>query len=98
MAALQHRLAVVGTDGPLTDPLLRDPSAGLWLVPAQSAAAFATAAVELAQDESSRSRRASLGHQFYRRHFDWPVLANRILGALADCMRERRQLAGTDAA
>lgn len=77
MAALQHGVAVVGSDGPLTDPSLR--SSGLTLVPH---AQMSQAALHLAGDSEARIRAASLGRRIYLERYDWPVIAGTVLGAL----------------
>lgn len=81
MAALQHRLAVVATDGPLTDPVLREGGA-LRLVPAGQPERFAALAQELAREGSARRQAAERGHALFERAFTWPVIASALLEAL----------------
>lgn len=82
MAALQHGLPVVGTEGHLTDRLLREPGIGLELVPAGRQDLFARCVGSLARD---RERRIALGMEaraLYESQFDWPVITSRMLDVL----------------
>ncbi|MHB8468725.1 MAG: glycosyltransferase [Gaiellaceae bacterium] len=80
VAALQHGLPVLGTDGPSTDDLLRR-SEGLWLVPVDRRDLFAAAALELSRSSASRQRLAEAGRYLFQTEFDWPILARRIAAA-----------------
>lgn len=82
MAALQQGLAVVGTDGPLTDSLLRSRDDALVLVPARDEHAFASAAAELALNPERRSALGAAAHELYSTQFAWPVIAERMLSGL----------------
>jgi glycosyltransferase involved in cell wall biosynthesis len=82
MAALQHGLPVVGTDGPFTDPMLRDPAGGLVLVPVGDRAGFARAARALAVDDAARSKQSAQARALYERHFQWPVISSRLVQCL----------------
>ena len=82
MAALQHALAVVATDGFLTDSMLREARGALTLAPLDREA-YAAAAVRLASDDTARSRQAQAGRALYEKHFDWLVLAERLDRLLA---------------
>jgi glycosyltransferase involved in cell wall biosynthesis len=86
MAALQHQLAVVGTDGPFTDGLLRDAGQTLRLVPPER---FAQAVAALAASSEDRRTLALLGRELYETHFDWPVIADRVLEILAGAEARR---------
>jgi glycosyltransferase involved in cell wall biosynthesis len=82
MAGLQHGIPVLGTHGRSTGPLLRE-SGALALVPATvSADAFAESTVALATDEVTRGHLGPAGRRLYTEHFDWPVLARRLLDEL----------------
>jgi glycosyltransferase involved in cell wall biosynthesis len=81
MSALQHGVAVVGTNGPLTDALLQE-SAALRLTPVHRPDLFARAAVELADRPDERSTLGGAGSVLYQSRFDWPVLADELLGSL----------------
>lgn len=78
MAAFQHALPVVGTDGPLTDPLLREASDALRLVPFDRPEQFTDAVLELAECVEKRRRLGESGRRLFERCFDWPVLARRL--------------------
>jgi glycosyltransferase involved in cell wall biosynthesis len=82
MAALQHSLAVVGTDGHLTDGLLRR-SGAMRLVPVGRHDLFAQAAVDLATSPAARRTLGESARALYESSFDWPVLARRLLDTLA---------------
>jgi glycosyltransferase involved in cell wall biosynthesis len=79
MAALQHGLPVVGTDGELTDDLLR---ANLALTPVDRPDLFAAAVAELANDAGVRAQAGARARRLYEQSFDWPVIANHLLVAL----------------
>jgi glycosyltransferase involved in cell wall biosynthesis len=81
MTALQHEVAVVGTDGPLTDSVLRGDA--LELTPVGDVDAFASAAERLAVDPERRAQLAAAGRSLYERDFDWPVLARELAAILA---------------
>jgi glycosyltransferase involved in cell wall biosynthesis len=84
MAALQHGLPVVGTDGPLTDPILRRPGSGLVLTTVGDEDAFAAATLRLAEDTEARTSFGVGARGLYEGNFDWPVVADRLLDALPD--------------
>lgn len=83
MAGLQHGLAVVGTEGPLTDPVLAGAAAAIRLVPVGSPAKFAAAAAELARAREEREAMGRTARQLYEKRFDWPVVAGSLLDSLA---------------
>lgn len=82
MAALQHALPVVGTDGSSTDPAMRAAREALLLTPAADAGAFAAAALELASDPARRARQASAGRLLYETSHDWPIACRVALDGL----------------
>jgi glycosyltransferase involved in cell wall biosynthesis len=84
MAALQHSLAVVGTDGVLTDTMLRRAhSAGaLHLVPVDEPEVFSDAVVRLAETPDERRSLSERGRLLYSTSFDWPVLTETLLKGL----------------
>jgi glycosyltransferase involved in cell wall biosynthesis len=82
MAALQHGLAVVGTDGHLTDTILRDARDALLLSPSRESAAFAVAAGRLATDPGERARRGAKARRLYETSFDWPSACRAALSGL----------------
>jgi glycosyltransferase involved in cell wall biosynthesis len=84
MAALQHGLAVVGTDGALTDGLLRRSTEAIRLVPVERADLFRAAVVELAGDENARRELGVRARMLYERSFDWAVVAGTLLSLLGE--------------
>lgn len=82
MAALQHEIAVVGTDGHLTDELLRHSTAALRLVAVGDHAGFVAAVCALAASDGDRRALAARGRRLYDEHFDWPVLVAGLLDGL----------------
>lgn len=76
MAALQHGLCVLGTDGESTGPGLRaEAGRSLTLVPADLGDGLASAAARLARDPIRRAALGASGRLLYRQRFDWPVTA-----------------------
>ncbi len=82
MAALQHGVAVVGTDGRLTDDVLRRSSHALTLVPVDDSTRLEDAVRWLAGDPDQRLARGAAGRELYERSFDWPVISATIVAAL----------------
>jgi glycosyltransferase involved in cell wall biosynthesis len=87
MVALQHGVAVVGTEGHLTDAMLRNAREALRLTPVDDTAAFAAAVRELATDATERSRLGAAGRALYESAFDWSRIAERLLTLLAEPRR-----------
>jgi glycosyltransferase involved in cell wall biosynthesis len=85
MAALQHGLPIVGTDGDLTDRLFRSSSRALQLVPVARRDLFADTALRLALRREERDTLGQAARELYADHFDWPVIAAR----LQTCLRSR---------
>jgi glycosyltransferase involved in cell wall biosynthesis len=81
MAALQHGLAVVATDGPLTDRVFREFPDAVGLVPVGEPALFAAEVVRLAEQPAIRASLAGAGERLYHLELDWRVSARRLLGA-----------------
>ena len=79
MSALQHAVPVVGTDGHLTDGVLRRASGALRLVPVGERDRFAAEAARLAQRADERRRLGQAGRDLYARSFDWPVVVDRLI-------------------
>ena len=84
MAALQHGLPVIGTDGHLTDAVLRRATNALTLTPVADVDAFARAATALARDDAARSRHGAVARSLYEHEFDWPVISARLVAALRE--------------
>jgi glycosyltransferase involved in cell wall biosynthesis len=82
MAALQHGLPVLGTDGPLTDNVLRAATSALTLVPADRCDMFAEAARQLAVQPERLLMLGQGARALYESSFQWPVLAGKLLDAL----------------
>src|SRR4051794_9884894 len=82
MAALQHGLPVIGTDGRLTDHVLRDARQALTLVPVGDRKRLAEAVRWLIRDREERLARGAAGRELYERHFDWPVIAAAVADPL----------------
>lgn len=82
IAALQHGLPIVGTDGSLTDGFIRTAPSACRLVPVGSRQAFARAMVDLADEPGERQRLAQGARLLYEQRFAWPVLADRLVGHL----------------
>jgi glycosyltransferase involved in cell wall biosynthesis len=82
MAALQHAIPVVGTDGFITDSLLRRHGDALCLVPMGQADGFADAAAQLALDRDRRAAIGAAGRALYEQCLDWPVIARSLVEAL----------------
>jgi glycosyltransferase involved in cell wall biosynthesis len=87
MAGLQHALAVVGTDGPLTEPDLRREEAAISWVSASDRAGFARAALALAGDPAARLRRGLEARRLYERRFSWERIAELTITAVAQSSR-----------
>lgn len=81
MAALQHGLAVVATDGPLTDGELRR-SGALRLAPVHAPERFAAEVLRLAERPDERAALGSAARALYEERYDWPVVARRVLEAV----------------
>jgi glycosyltransferase involved in cell wall biosynthesis len=73
MAALQQARAVVATESPTTDAVLR--GGEVRLVPVAEVAGFAEAVVQLANDRAEREAMAHAGRGLYEQRFAWPALA-----------------------
>jgi glycosyltransferase involved in cell wall biosynthesis len=83
MAALSHRLSVVTTSGPGTDPLISE-SAALALSPVADKQAFLANVCALAADTTRRRQLAEAGETLYRDRFSWPVITQRLLSIMGD--------------
>jgi glycosyltransferase involved in cell wall biosynthesis len=77
MAALQHGLAVVTTRGAMTEPQVFD-AAPMVMTDADAPETYIEACAALAEDHDTRSRLGAEAGVFYRRQFDWPVLAHTL--------------------
>jgi glycosyltransferase involved in cell wall biosynthesis len=82
MAALQHGVAVVGTDGLWTDSVLRQSAGSLHLTPASDRELFSKAVASLACDSRQRVALGQAGRSLYIQSFDWPVIARLLIDQL----------------
>jgi glycosyltransferase involved in cell wall biosynthesis len=82
MSALQHGLAIVGTEGPLTDKVLRSSYHALRLAPVGQPETFAEMVTQLAMAPEDRRRLGERARSLYQHCFDWPVVARRLTLAL----------------
>jgi glycosyltransferase involved in cell wall biosynthesis len=87
MAALQHSLPVVGTDGASTDPLLRRANDAMRLVPVGDSESFAWAVSRLALDPGLRAAMGKAARRLYEECFSWPVLARLLHRSLLSTSR-----------
>jgi glycosyltransferase involved in cell wall biosynthesis len=84
MAALQHALPVVATDGKLTDDLLHREHDAFRLAPVKDQRRFAAAVVDLAGQPAERERLAHEARGLYERRFAWSVIAAQVERHLHD--------------
>jgi glycosyltransferase involved in cell wall biosynthesis len=77
VAGLCEAVAVVGTTGELTDPMLID--RGLELVPVGSASRFADRVVAVATDADRRADAAAAGRSLFEAQLTWDGIAARLL-------------------
>jgi glycosyltransferase involved in cell wall biosynthesis len=82
MAALQHGIATVATEGPLTDGLLRRSTSAIRLVPTLRRDLFVEATLRLALQSEDREAVGRAGRQLYEERFDWSVIASQLIAFL----------------
>jgi glycosyltransferase involved in cell wall biosynthesis len=82
MAALQHAVPVVGTDGSITDSLLRRHRDAICLIPVDGAERFADAAAGLVLDPDRRQALGQAGRTLYEQCLDWPIIARSLVETL----------------
>jgi glycosyltransferase involved in cell wall biosynthesis len=82
MAALQHGLSIVATDGHNTDPVLRHATDALRLTPVGDRDGFVRAACELATDAAARADRGARARELYESEFNWDVISRRLVTEL----------------
>lgn len=75
---LAHGLPIVGLDGPITDPLLRD-SGALALTPLADAAGWTRQIAEVLGDQPRRAQMGAAARRLSERALAWPVIARRYL-------------------
>jgi hypothetical protein len=98
MAALQHGIPVVSTDGPHTDHVFTTPDSGVVLAAVGQSSDFAQIVAALAGSERRRSELGSAARQCYERDFAWPVIASRLLDELARLERPQPKRSRSPAA
>lgn len=82
MAALQHGLPVIGTEGVLTDDVFRRSRQALRLVPVGEPDLFADVAVDLADRPEERINLGCAARSLYDDEFNWTITAHRVLDAV----------------
>jgi glycosyltransferase involved in cell wall biosynthesis len=82
MAALQHGLPIVGTDGHNTDEILRQSTDAMRLTPVGDRAAFSRTVCDLANNPNARTELGAHGRLLYEGEFDWAVVSGRLLSEL----------------
>jgi glycosyltransferase involved in cell wall biosynthesis len=82
MAALQHGLPIVATDGERTDETLRKSDHAIRLAPVARKDLFVEAALRLALRRDEREGLGAGARQLYTERFDWPVIARGLLARL----------------
>jgi len=83
MTALQHGVAVVGTRGHTTDPLLENEDGRAFLLAgARDPDAFAAHVVRLAEDAGLRAALAGAGKRLFETHFTWERIAALLMETL----------------
>lgn len=84
LTGLQHGLPTISTKGPDTDTLLRQQDGRAFtLVPWTDREQFVSRVVSCARDSEQRQHFSRRAKDFYRAHFDWPKIAERLLTHLA---------------
>ena len=78
MAAMQHGVPVITTNGRLTDREVFERSP-LALIDVTDPAMFVSEAVRLAADSAARQQLQEPTAAFYERHFSWPLIARSLL-------------------
>lgn len=81
MAAMALGLPVIGTEGPSTDPMLRD-SGACRMTPVGDVRAFVDAVQSLARDPAKAVRLGEAGRRFYFRTCSWDAVGARLWEAM----------------
>jgi len=82
IAALQHGLPVVGTEGPMTDRFWRD-APGVVLTPMPGKNQFADAVYDLTASEEWRASLGQQNRRLFEERFTWPGIAGTLLETLS---------------
>jgi glycosyltransferase involved in cell wall biosynthesis len=79
MAGLQHGIPSLSTYGAHTDPILLDRNGSAFvLVPDDDPEAFATAALDLSNEDQMRKAVGTAGRTFFDEHFSWSTIAQNM--------------------
>lgn len=96
MAALQHGLSVVGTDGHNTDDLLRRSTMCMRLTRVDDRDAFSRTVCDLADSPEARAELGARARSLYEGEFDWSVVSTRLLAGLVDATTAAQAHEDTD--
>ena len=90
LTALQHGLAIAGTQGLSTDPLLeQEDEHAFLLADAADVESFQAHVLHLAKNPVRRAQIGAAGQQLYQRRFTWPCIAGTLLTAFDDYSDKR---------
>jgi glycosyltransferase involved in cell wall biosynthesis len=90
MAGMAHGLAIVGTSGPVTDPVLHEhDGVSLLLADRSDPSSFADQVLALACNPGRRNAIAASGLALFEREFTWSRIAERVTAALHEATRRR---------
>jgi glycosyltransferase involved in cell wall biosynthesis len=89
LAAMQHGLAPVCTEGTHTDALLRAAPEALELVPVGRPDRFASAAAALASRPEALRAAGAAARALYDERLSWPVIADGLVATLDECRARR---------
>jgi len=83
MAALQHGVPTLSTQGPLTDTMLREQNKqAFWLTPTEHLQQFVEAGITLYLEPQIRNELGQTGQVFFQRYFTWQHIAHKFLQAI----------------
>jgi len=83
MTALQHGRSVVGTDGPLTDSILKSADGSAFLLAdSGNSEEFAVLVQRLAASADIRAEFGDRAAVLYAQEFDWPTITTRMINAI----------------
>ena len=81
MAALQHGLPIIGTDGEYTDDFWNN-FEGVELFALNDIKGFALACYDLVGDKDRRQRGKLSNQMLYQKNFDWPLIVKIFIDAV----------------
>jgi glycosyltransferase involved in cell wall biosynthesis len=83
LAGLQHGVPTLSTEGPLTDPMLKEAiETAFLLTPVDRPEAFEEAALSLLADPSRRVQIGKAGQHFFDNCFRWDKVARKVSNSL----------------